>query len=340
MGLERIYKDIHRELEEKDLQGGRRKRYEERFQIFLGIAVLLLLIEVFMSERKRSRKQRGVWWFILLLFLALNIPTQNACAFLLTSKAPDAEKSYKKGEYAEAAKGFLEASILGPEDESLKFNLADSYYKMKNYDEAEKIFRGTTNAGDSQLAQKSFYNMGNTLYRGGKLAEAIDAYKKALELDPKDEDARYNLEFVKREMKRQQDESKKNKQNKTCDNPDDKQKNDGDKDKQNNKEDKKNTENKPDEKKQQEAQNSPEQEKKDAQKDEEQKKASAEKQKESDKKNETSASKAQEVDDKATQMKKQEAMRWLDTLQDDRQQVLKNQMEKNGGPVYRSGKDW
>ena len=41
-----------------------------------------------------------------------------------------------------------------------------------------------------------FYNMGNTYYRLGRMGEAIQYYERALALDPGNENARSNLEFV------------------------------------------------------------------------------------------------------------------------------------------------
>jgi Ca-activated chloride channel family protein len=59
--------------------------------------------------------------------------------------------------------------------------------------------------------------MGNALFRINKLDESIVAYKKALELNPSDMDAKFNLEFAREQIKKkkeQQDESKKKKQGK------------------------------------------------------------------------------------------------------------------------------
>ena len=52
--------------------------------------------------------------------------------------------------------------------------------------------------------------MGNALFRMNKLKESIVAYKKALELDPTDMDAKFNLEFVREQVK-----NKKQNQNKS-----------------------------------------------------------------------------------------------------------------------------
>ena len=61
--------------------------------------------------------------------------------------------------------------------------------------------------------------MGNTLYRMNKLDESVLAYKKALELDSNDMKAKYNLEFVREQIKKNKNnEEKKNKPEESKDN--------------------------------------------------------------------------------------------------------------------------
>lgn len=52
-GLVLLYDKSISKLEKKDIEAKINKQYTERFQYFLGIALLLLLIEPFISERKR-----------------------------------------------------------------------------------------------------------------------------------------------------------------------------------------------------------------------------------------------------------------------------------------------
>jgi Ca-activated chloride channel family protein len=52
-GLVLLYDKSITKLEKKDIEGKMNKQYHERFQYFLGIAILLLLIEPFISERNR-----------------------------------------------------------------------------------------------------------------------------------------------------------------------------------------------------------------------------------------------------------------------------------------------
>jgi len=133
---------------------------------------------------------------------------------------------FKQDKYDEALQAYVDAQVEHPEDALLKYNIASSHYKMKNYEDALKGFQETAaTARDTALEQKALYNAGNTLYRLGRLEEAVAAYTKALELDPNDKDAQQNLEFVREEIKRRINEAQKtaqeqNKQdNKTCPNP-------------------------------------------------------------------------------------------------------------------------
>ncbi|MCI0597411.1 MAG: tetratricopeptide repeat protein, partial [candidate division Zixibacteria bacterium] len=60
------------------------------------------------------------------------------------------------------------------------------------------------------------YNIGNGLFGAGKFAEAAGAFKKALEINPNDRDAKYNLELALKmleEEKKNQKNQKNQKQN-------------------------------------------------------------------------------------------------------------------------------
>jgi len=54
-GLDLIYEQKLSKMEKRELEGKMEKRYEERFQIPLSVAFLLLILEPFISERKAIR---------------------------------------------------------------------------------------------------------------------------------------------------------------------------------------------------------------------------------------------------------------------------------------------
>ena len=57
------------------------------------------------------------------------------------------------------------------------------------------------NSKDRSIQQKAYYNTGNSLYRTDRMQEAIQVYKKALDLNPRDMDAKFNLELLMKKMK-------------------------------------------------------------------------------------------------------------------------------------------
>ncbi len=113
------------------------------------------------------------------------------------------EKYYKAQDYNEALSRFLDAQVEAPDNFHLTYDIANAHYKIGNYEEAAKSYLCVvTTLPDGALEEQAYYNLGNCMYRQGKLGEAVNYYKKALEIDPDDQDAKHNLEFVREEIKR------------------------------------------------------------------------------------------------------------------------------------------
>ena len=209
LDLEKIYNDITKKVESKELVSGKRKRFEERFQWPLLVALFLLILEVFVKERKGGQTVLGVMAF--LLFSALPIQVTRAAPW--DSQRQIGENDYQNKKYNKALKSFLEAQVKEPKDLELKYNTGNSYYKMKEYDKAFKLFESTAKKGDKALSAKSYYNLGNTAYKMGRLKDSVEYYKKTLEIDPNDKDAKHNLDFVRKEIKRRIEEERKRQAN-------------------------------------------------------------------------------------------------------------------------------
>lgn len=108
---------------------------------------------------------------------------------------------FAQEKYEAAANKYRDALNQDPLSPIIHFNLGATNYKRQNYEDALKDFDKALNSADVRTQAKSYYNIGNTLFRMGKLPESILAYQKALQLDPDDVDAKYNLEYVRALLK-------------------------------------------------------------------------------------------------------------------------------------------
>jgi Ca-activated chloride channel homolog len=116
-------------------------------------------------------------------------------------KVHQGNKLYAEKKYDAALAKYTDALLENPNSHVARFNAADAAYKKNNWDKALEAFGKTLRTEDILLQSKSHYNMGNAFYRKGRLDSSIQAYEQALKLDPKDRDAKYNLEFVRAKLK-------------------------------------------------------------------------------------------------------------------------------------------
>jgi Ca-activated chloride channel family protein len=109
--------------------------------------------------------------------------------------------------FVEAEMDYRKAISVKPSSVAGTYNLAHSYYKNENYEEA--LFRNqqaAQNATDKLEKQKAFHNIGNILMKNKKCKDAVEAFKNALRNNPKDNETRYNLALAQECAKGQQDE--------------------------------------------------------------------------------------------------------------------------------------
>jgi Ca-activated chloride channel homolog len=119
----------------------------------------------------------------------------------LRQKIAAGNAHFEKGEYEDALTAYTDAQLHDPHSPALFFNMGDVLYGQRKYNEAGAMYEKAREKGDPRLEFESLYNSGCTLYRQGKLKESLDMFKQALAKDPKDEDAKYNVEFVEQKIK-------------------------------------------------------------------------------------------------------------------------------------------
>lgn len=187
--------------------------YESMYQYPLALAVLLLIVEFLLSERRGA---------VLRLIRRL-IPAAAVVVAVLAPQAADAQThrsligegndAYGEGKFPDAEVQYKKALEKYPDSRIARYNAGAAYYKQQRYDEAGQTFGEYAASADAPAeASKALYNLGNTLFQSGKLDESIEAYKQTLRLNPRDEDARYNLELARRKKKEQEQQQQQQQQ--------------------------------------------------------------------------------------------------------------------------------
>ena len=231
-------------LPKSDVSARLLRQYHERFQWPLAVAIGLLVLELFLPDRKRvprppaSPAGRGaalperasqattlpvgptaglaatIRVVILLLVL-------GAGSVPLAASSASALKAYAKGRFDEASREYERLVEKHPDDARLRFNAGTAAYQTGDLTTATNHLMAATRSTDPLLLQHVYYNLGNAFYRLGENApappaaialweQALQHYDSALKLDAEDGDARFNREFVQQRLealKQQQQQS-------------------------------------------------------------------------------------------------------------------------------------
>ena len=191
--------------------------YKYFFPYFLMLVLILMIAELFISERKSvGNMQLAVGKSALKKAVVL---TAAVCMLSLHSKAQNdkelinkGNEAYEKKEYDDAVKNYQQAAEKNPVNPTAKYNLGNALYKNNKTEEAVQAYDGAlSNATSNTDKAKAFYNKGVVLQNNKKLPECIEAYKNALKLNPQDEDARQNLQKALQQQKEQQKKEDKDK---------------------------------------------------------------------------------------------------------------------------------
>ena len=170
-GVEQIAREIEKTIsDELKISENLRSDWDD-FGYFLLIIPLVCCLYFF---------RRG----ILVLAFVLGGTVSAQAGFFLNSNQ-EGLKAYNGGDYQAAAQTF--------EDSRWK---ASALYKAGNYEEA---FREFSKNGDAE----ALYNQGNALAKSGKIEEAVKKYEEVLQKEPGHEDAKFNLEYLKRQQEQQ-----------------------------------------------------------------------------------------------------------------------------------------
>jgi tetratricopeptide (TPR) repeat protein len=147
---------------------------------------------------------------ILLVCLAIGCPAAGIAQDVDKSLLNKGLQAYANADYEQSAEAFAAALNRAPQHPLLNFNYGAALYKKGDVAGAQKAFEAALAADDPTLKRDAYYNLGNALFLAEKYQEAIEAYKAALKLSPKDRESKYNLELAQRKLKAKQQEQQQN----------------------------------------------------------------------------------------------------------------------------------
>ena len=188
------------------------RRYHEQYQWPLAAAILLLLVEMFLPERKAGRASRlpaggttigekplerrtartaalagqagrppysgsGTTGRVaaLILLASIMLPARTFAS------PASALRDYKAGNYTNALQEFSRLAEIQTNDLRLVFNAGDAAYRATNFDEAANDCAAVTLSPDPKLQERAFYNLGNTQFQMAKSAKDLDGIQAGLE---------------------------------------------------------------------------------------------------------------------------------------------------------------
>lgn len=127
---------------------------------------------------------------------------------------------YRQGLFSDALKKYNKALEEKPDEPEILLNIANCYYRMKNYDSALEFYtRAFEKSKDKEIQAKAKYNTANTLYRLaeniasnninqaiGFLQRCMNEYRKSVKLKPDFNEAIENAELTGMLIKKLQEE--------------------------------------------------------------------------------------------------------------------------------------
>lgn len=183
----------------------------ERFQIFVALAMLILVAVWLLPSRvvlpslvslRRLRVRPGVA-VIALLALTLGACGGSGSNDTLRVDIAAANGLYEAGEFDKALIAYQRLLASRPDVPELSYNAGNTLNRLGRYDRAVVETQRGLPPDNAQLGAMMYYALGNHLVAQQQYEQAFDAYKNSLLLKPDDQDAKWNLELVLAQLRKQ-----------------------------------------------------------------------------------------------------------------------------------------
>ena len=203
-------------LSKKETTATLYSEFDEQFQAFGLLALLLLILEICILDRRNpllknislfGKKKRTAAMLLLLL-----AATTASAQMTDRQYIRQGNKQFRSGDYANAEVSYRKAIEKNAKNPQAAFNLGNALMAQKKDSAAVEQFEGAARLETNSLRKaQAYHNIGVICQTHKMYGEAIEAYKNALRLNPKDDETRYNLVLCKHQ-KQKQDQQQQNQQ--------------------------------------------------------------------------------------------------------------------------------
>ena len=138
---------------------------------------------------------------------ALNKVLVRFCPLFFVSISIGADKGidyYNNNEFEKARQYYESILIDRNDDPAANFGLGATAFQQQDYAAAMKGFETALGTDNDKLKSSAYYNMANILAQNQRLEESLAFFRKSLELNPSDLDAKINYELIKFQLQQQQ----------------------------------------------------------------------------------------------------------------------------------------
>ena len=210
--------------------------YDEQFQGFALVALLLIVLEVCILEIKnpllanfrlfaRNDRRQAMKSAIVMLLLSMT-------AGMAQAQQPDSprqqpreknnqaarrnikkgNRDFKKNNLTEAETFYRKALEQNADNPQALYNLGTTLIAGQQDTTAIQYLENAAKTEENPLRQSMAYHNLGAILQGKKMyADAIEQYKMALRLNPNDDESRYNLQVCKKQQQKQEQNQDKNK---------------------------------------------------------------------------------------------------------------------------------
>lgn len=205
--------------------------FDEQFRVFAWIVLILLAIDLAISE-SRNPRLRNISLFKMILVLLALVPVGASAQRTDREYVRKGNHAFADSSYVKAEENYLRAIDQNSSSVEATYNLGNAYLHQQKAQEAAEQYQKTitlqelkqrelisSGASEKELKEckektaMAYHNLGVMFQASEDYQKAVSAYQQALRNNPADQETRYNMILAMEQLKKQQQQEQEQDQN-------------------------------------------------------------------------------------------------------------------------------